>query len=354
MTALKDLGRVAINREAAGRVNEFVSAVRYLMTEKGGSAAKLAERNRASDRTVEFLKTATTPGAMTVGNWAEPLAPFQNLATAFLSSLSAISVFDGLWPNMVQAPLRTHVVVVSTTLTASAIAEASIKPASRLSLAANDLDVVKCAAFLAVSQELLRSSVPSALVVLQRELQTAIARCTNSVFLPILTSGATSFVSSGTSASAVRQDLRTLLATVSSGAGSKLVFIVTRTIAEALSMIGDSSGGPAFPNATVNGGQIGGVPVIVADEAVSGEIILCDSSQVAAGQEGLKLDTTNEAMIQLDTVGDSPVTASTVMSSLWQLNLVAIKAERFIGAKVLRSDAVAKVTGVGYVGGSPS
>jgi len=50
---------------------------------------------------------------------------------------------------------------------------------------------------------------------------------------------------------------------------------------------------------------------------------------------------------------DSPVSASTPGISLWQMDLVAMKMERFIGAKVLRSDAVAKITGANYTGGSP-
>ena len=353
MTIAERVGRVVINAEAAGRVNEFVSACRYLMIEPR-AAARLAERNRAPDRIVDFCKAAVTPGATTAGNWAEPLAPFPQLATAFLSSLTGISVFDTLWPSMLQAPLRTSVVAVSTTLTAGPISEASVKPASQIALTASDLEAVKAAAYVAMSAELLKMGTPSALAVLQRELRNAIAKATNSIFLPILTTGASSFASAGITATGVRQDLRVLLANVTSGADSKLYLIMTRTIAEALAVLPDTAGAPAFPNATVNGGSIGGIPIIVCNEATSGEIILVDATQVAAGTEGLVLDSSTQASIQLDAPGDSPISASTVMTSLWQANLAAIKAERYIGAVVLRSGAVAKITGVGYTGGSPA
>ena len=58
----------------------------------------------------------------------------------------------------------------------------------------------------------------------------------------------TSFVSSGRQATGFRQDLRTLLANVSSGADCKLYFIVTRTIAEALAVLPDTSGAGSICN----------------------------------------------------------------------------------------------------------
>jgi HK97 family phage major capsid protein len=352
MSTLQKLGSISANIEAVGRVAEFVQATKFLMLSRIDDAAAMAQRARASDRVVEFIKSAQSTGSMGAGTWGSELA-VAPLATAFLASLSGISVFDTLWPSMVQVPLRTKVVAVSTTLTAGPIAEASIKPAKSLSLTANDLDPVKAAAFLAVTRELLRMGGPMVNALLERELRTAIARAINSIFLPILTAGAASFASSGVTESAVRQDIRTLLANVSNGADSKLFLIVTRTIGEALAILG-GPGGAAFPTATVNGGSIAGIPILICDEATSGEIILVDASQIAAGSEGLAFDTSTQATIELATPGDSPPTASTVMTSLWNANLAAIKVERFIGAKVLRSDCVAKITGVGYTGGSPA
>jgi HK97 family phage major capsid protein len=199
-----------------------------------------------------------------------------------------------------------------------------------------------------ITEELLRAT-----AFFQRELQIALARATNSVFLPLLVPGS-SFAASGTNALGVRQDLRTLLAAVNSGADSRLFLITTRTVAEALAVMGDSAGGPAFPLASVGGGTVDGIPIVICDEVTTGEIILVDASAVAAGQDGLVLDSTREATLQSDTVPDSPPGAATPVISLWQNDMVALRAERFIGAKLLRSDACAKITGAGYTGGSPS
>ena len=349
---LRELGRVNANIETAGRVSEFVQAVRFLMLSPRGGAEQLAEKARAPSRVVEFVKSPAAAGSMT--GWGSPLASFQNLATAFLQSLNQISAFDALWPSMLQAPLRTTVVAVSSTLMGGPIAEANVKPTSRLSLSASDLDVTKAVSWAAMSIELLRMGSPEALAILQGKLRIEIAKSTNNIFLPILTTSAPSFASSGVTALGVRQDLRVLLANVTSGADSRLFWIVGPTIAKAWSVLPDSAGAGAFPGALTNGGQIGGVPIVVVNEAVDGEIVLVDASQVAAGTEGLVLDSSTQASVNLDAPGDSPVSASTVMTSLWQNNLVAVKAERFIGAKVLRSDAVAKITGATYSGNSPA
>ena len=144
------------------------------------------------------------------------------------------------------------------------------------------------AAFVAITSELLRSGTPSAIAILQTEVRTAIARACNSTFLPLLVAG-TSVASSGITATGVRQDLRTLLSLVNYGVDSKLFLITTRTIAGALAVLPDVNGAQAFPNATVSGGSIGGVPIIPCAEVTAGEIILVDASQVAAATEGFTL-----------------------------------------------------------------
>jgi hypothetical protein len=68
----------------------------------------------------------------------------------------------------------------------------------------------------------------------------------------------------------------------------------------------------------------------------------------------LRLDASNEATIQMDSSPDSPVLATSNYQTLWQLGLVGLRCERFIGAKPLRSDAVAKITGAAYTGNSPA
>ena len=354
MTSIaQQVGKVVSTAEVTGRTKEFVQGCMFLLASPRGGAEELARKARASDRVVEFTRSAAAAGSLS--GWGSPLSSFQNLSSAFLGSLGAISAFDAMLPSMLVVPLRTTVVSVSATLgSVQGIAEANVKPLSKLSLTASDLDAVKAAALIAMSNELVRAGTPAVMNLVERELRTAIARATNSIFLPIITTGITSVASSGVTATGIRQDLRTLLSIVNSGSDSKLFWIVGRKIAEAWAVLQDVSGAQAFPNATVNGGSIGGVPVLVIDEATDGEIILIDASQVAAGTDGFTLSSSTEAVLDLSTPGDLPPTASTAQTSLWAMNLVALKSERYIGAKLLRTDGAAKITGAAFTGGSPA
>jgi Phage capsid family len=355
MTIAAQIGKVHASIEAIGRANEFVQATKFMMgRRRGEDPVHLATKARASDRVVEFCKAATAPGTTTDATWGAPLS-VSVLADAFLASIAATSLFDLLWPSMLQAPLNTSIVVQSGSFSGAAITESHVKGLSKLSLAASDLDPAKIAVLMSVSAELLKMSGPLGINLLRRELQTAVSRATNTWFLATVGASATSVASSGFTAIAVRQDLRTLLANVNSGADSKLYLIATRKICEALAVLQDSAGAAAFPQATVQGGSIGGIPIACIDEVTDGELWLLDAAQCAAGVQGtLQLDTSTEAVIQFESTPDSPVSASTNLVSLFQSDLVAVKAERWLGVKLLNSNAICKITGIGYTGSSPS
>jgi hypothetical protein len=51
-----------------------------------------------------------------------------------------------------------------------------------------------------------------------------------------------------------------------------------------------------------------------------------------------------EAMVHMDDAPTSPPTASTPFVSMWQMNHVGIRAERFFIAQKLRTDATAAIT----------
>jgi hypothetical protein len=337
MTSIANqIGKVYASVEAKDRVHEFVLATKVLMTNPKGLAVVEAEKYRANPRVAEFVKTAVAPGTTTDATWAAPLSQTV-LADAFLSSLAPLSLFDAMYPSFLQVPLNSSVVSVSATIAGAAeIPETHVKPTSKLTLAASDLDAKKIATLVAVTDEFLKIGGTMATNLLRRELTNGIAKSTNTWFLSQIAGSATSVSASGFTALGVRQDLRTLLSLVNSGADAKLFLIVPRTIAEAWTMLPDSAGSAAFPQATVNGGSIGGIQILVSDEATSGEIILVDASQVAAGVSGsLVLDTSNEITIQLDTTPDSPQTASSNVVSFWQMNLSGIRAERWLGVKLI-------------------
>jgi hypothetical protein len=144
-----------------------------------------------------------------------------------------------------------------------------------------------------------------------------------------------------------------MLAAITTGARSQVFLLLPSALAKVLSVLHTSTGEAAFPGMNYNGGQIGGIQVLVTDGCPASTMVLVDGQQVAAASESVQLSASNEAIVQMDTVGDSPVVAGTVMTSLWQNNLTGLKAERFFGVQKLTTTGVCVLTGVAYTGDSP-
>jgi hypothetical protein len=97
----------------------------------------------------------------------------------------------------------------------------------------------------------------------------------------------------------------------------------------------------------------GGLTAVVSDDVPSQTMILADAQQVAAASDTVQLSAATQAVVQLDTGPDSPVSGSTVLTSLWQSNLTGLKAERVFGCQKLTSSGVCVLTGANYTGDRP-
>ncbi len=229
-----------------------------------------------------------------------------------------------------------------------------VTPATKLSTATVSVEMTKSIAFVVVSRELMEMSGAGVLRFLQRELTGAVARVTDDSFITVLTAGISAIPSSGGTALGVRADLRALADSVDTGARSKLYFITTSSLAKRLATIGDSAGGQAFPDVTMTGGTLAGVPVVISDSVASGVLILADAAQLVVAAGDIELSASDEADVQLNDGPDSPPSASTSMTNMWQNNLLALRATRYLGVARGRTTAVATISGFTGLGNSPS
>ncbi len=71
--------------------------------------------------------------------------------------------------------------------------------------------------------------------------------------------------------------------------------------------------------------------------------MLADDGQVM-------IDVSREASVQMNDAPDDPASASTVLTSFWQHNLVGIRAERMINWAKRRSAAVQFIAAAKYTG----
>jgi hypothetical protein len=87
-----------------------------------------------------------------------------------------------------------------------------------------------------------------------------------------------------------------------------------------------------------------GVDTVISNNVGARIILVHTPSVLYADEGGVRIDVSREASVQMDSAPTDTVDATTVYLSLWQRNLVALKAERIITWKVARSTAVTYIT----------
>jgi hypothetical protein len=128
---------------------------------------------------------------------------------------------------------------------------------------------------------------------------------------------------------------------------------MSNRMATKLSLMRNALGQKEFPDMTIFGGMLEGFPVI-ASEAVDlhsgGEMIaFMNADDIYFADDGpVTIDASREASIEMSTTPTNPATASTVLTSLWQNNLIALRAERYMNWTKRRSAAVAYIDNARY------
>jgi hypothetical protein len=316
---------------------EFNHLLTTLLRGKGSvqHARMLAQADRTTPTSVtEILKTASG-----ISDLSEATG-WSSLAGAFVASLAQVSAFDAMLPAMTRVPPKTRIFAATTAAAASETSEGRQKGVSKLDLGADGLTMRKATGTLVISIEQLGARGVMGFV--GQELRRALARAVDGIFLAAITpAGSPDPTITSTNAIA---DIKAALNAMSIGATSRLYIIAAPDVAVALAMATGTDTTLLFPQATVTGGEISGIPVMVSDALAAGTFMLIDAAAIVVTDEGVNLAEAREASVALD---DEPGDG-TALISLWQHNLVAIRAERWFGFHVTRDTAVAVVTGVSY------
>ena len=90
-----------------------------------------------------------------------------------------------------------------------------------------------------------------------------------------------------------------------------------------------ANAGHAAQLRTLNAGGGPGLDVVVS-EAAGLNTIAIDGAGVYVADGGIEIDISSEASLQMNDAPDAPVTASTVLVSLFQQNLRGFRVERFV------------------------
>ena len=138
---------------------------------------------------------------------------------------------------------------------------------------------------------------------------------------------------------------------------SGLVVLMRHAQALSLSLMRNALGAKEFPDMTMNGGLLEGIPVIASQYMPQGVVAFVSADNIyLADDGGVAIDMSREASLEMDTTpsslindGASPeVSVEATMVSMFQTNSVAIRAERIIDWKRRRSTAVTYLTSTGW------
>ena len=310
--------------------------------EAAGRAAAAGASQFVVDELSLFRKTSSP--AQSTSALSVPLG--QALERAIANN-SPRAVFDSMKPFMVEVPLRSRIIINSSTIVGASVGEAAAKPVRRLNLSNLDTDVTKSISHVALSKEFVLEAPVLAERLLARALPEAVGRATDTFLLSKLNAN-----NSGESQGDINPtwalmlaDLVELLEQIQVGDASKLFYVMPPRLAKALSAKAYENG---VTTAKYAGGEILGVPILTTLSQTAGTITIVDASAIAIGDEGFLVRTSDVASFEMSDAptGDSsaPTAVSTV--SAFQTNMLALICERRVSVRVFDTNAVASLTGV--------
>lgn len=359
-----------------------VKMARYamaLLRAKGNlnDALSIVQNNKGwmdtSPELATVLKAAVASGDTTTAGWAAELVYAQNLASEFIAFLRPQTIL-GKIPGITNVPFNVRIAGQNAGSSAYWVGQGKPVPVSKIGTFAVTLGMAKAAGLVSIDDELVRSSSPSAELLVRNDLAAAIAQFLDVQFLDpdiaavanvspaSILNGVAPTAASGVTEATLRTDTSALLnAWITANLDlSKGVWIMTPGQAMAIGDMLNPLGQQTFPGINMMGGTFKGLPVITSQAAMLtgsptlGSIIaLVNAPEVLLADDGqVTISTSTEASIQLldDPTNQSTAgTVATAMVSMFQTNSLAIKAVRYINWGKRRANAASWISGAAYV-----
>ncbi len=237
------------------------------------------------------------------------------------------------------------------------VGEARPKPVTKTQLTRGTLDPRKIGSIEVFTKEALEAVDSRAEAEFQRRIVRAIVRLINATFLdpsvpavgnispPSITNGLTPLAYTGDLIESVGD-----LFDAYGGDYSTAVLMTDPKTGLKLAAATNSAGAFAFPDATARGGSVLGIPLVGGRgsprDSSGGQLVIADTAQVAVGLGELRVDRSTQATLEMESEPTDPPTASTVLISLFQNDLTALRIEADVNWKVMQDDAVAVLAGI--------
>ncbi|RPH52598.1 MAG: phage major capsid protein [Planctomycetota bacterium] len=337
----------------------FIRKACALMVCQGNKHEAAEYAKRWDDSTPEValsLKAAVAPGTTTDATWASPLVN-QTMVNDFIELLRPATVL-GKIPGLREVPFNCKVPMQTAGGAYGWVGEAKPKPLTKLAFASDTLGVTKVAGIIVLTEELVRLSNPSAEALVRKDMIAGIAQFLDQQFLdPAVAAVAginpASITNGAPTAAATANPLADIMGLINHFATNNIpvngvTFVLSSANALALSFRSNLDGSPEFPGIGIAGGSYRGLTFITSNVAGTNVVALQPAYILYADEGGVSIDASREASLQMDSAPMSPSDATTVLVSLFQNNLVALRAERFSNWKRVNANAVKYLTAANW------
>jgi HK97 family phage major capsid protein len=312
-----------------------------------------------------FTKAAINPGTTGDVTWAAPIALPTPLGAELVRLLYPTDLLLQLLARGARR-LPFNCLFPRTNVGASTGWVASNKPtpATRQTLDTLSLGIYKTQGITVLTQELARSTLLDVASAIGLDMAQSLAAFRNkAAFDPdspgvigespqSLTWGLNQIQSSGVTIAALTADAGIAMRQLTD-AGVPLanaVWVTSERLAAHISLLRTTTGAAAFPTVSATGGEWFGLPMLTSGAEIESNspsetfFTLLDCGSVAIAQDDQPtLDIAKSATMQLV---DNPQTGATSVVSLWQMNLLAVRATMPVSFIRRRDVAVAIVRGV--------
>jgi HK97 family phage major capsid protein/HK97 family phage prohead protease len=361
---------------------EFARYAMCLASAKGFPSVALEiakERYPDQGRVHHVLKAAVAAGTTTDVNWAGSLVQYQDFAGDFINFLRPATIIgkfgtNGI-PSLNKVPFNIRVAGQTSGGSGYWVGEGKPKPLTKFDFTTITMTWAKVANIAVLTEEEVRFSSPSAEAKVRDALAEALIERLDRDFVDpakalvagvspaSITNGVTPIAASGTDADAVKRDFAALMGSfvASNISPTDVVLIMSGTTAMNISLMFNALGNRDFPDISLNGGTLLGIPVIVSQYLAAGGspptglVILVNAKDIYLADDGqVVIDASREASVEMldgTLLQNATVGTGASLVSLWQSNLLGLKAERFINWKKRRAGAVAYINNAAYVAG---
>lgn len=333
------------------------------------------------DQLIAFAKTAVAGG--TTANGGGPLLQYTDIQTEFVDYLRPLTILGKFgqeipggngarYPDVTRVNFNVRMGSQTAGASASWVGEGKPKPLSKGTFSTATIDFAKVAVISVLTKEEVRFPSINAQTKVRNDLVNAIvARIDTDLVDPAnlgtanvkpasITANIVATTPSATTFVGVANDLRTMINAMlaANSQVNSLVLIASQKLALSLSLMRSSLGMRLFPDLTMYGGFLEGIPVIVSEAITSvgspstGMLIALNAADLFLADDGVvSVDSSDQASLEMS---DAPTQDGTTgggasMVSLFQTNMLAIRAEREINWKLMRSTSVQYVATPAYV-----